>query len=82
MANGATNSCLDSQLVQVILEDLTYENGLYKLKGPYCEVQNIGYYSTAIIPELPTSNFYFTRDQEQFGSVMCYYIDYINKLHK
>jgi len=70
--NGATNSCLESQLVPVTLKDLTYENGLYKLKGTYCEVQNIGY-SPTIIPELLTSNFYFTRNQEQFGAVMSYY---------
>ena len=73
---GATNSCLDAQLVQVSLKDLTYENGLHKLKGPYCEVvpsTTFGLYPATIIPELQTSDFYFTRDQEQFGAVMCYY---------
>ena len=70
---GATNSCLNSQLVQVTLKDLTYEGGKYKLKGPYCEVRSHVYYPPIIIPELPTPNFYFTRDQEEFGAVMSYY---------
>jgi len=70
---GATNPYLESQQFQVTLKDLTYENNLYKLKGPYCEVKNIGYYNPTIIPELPTSYFNFARNQEQFGAVMCYY---------
>jgi len=70
--NGATNSCLDGQLVQVTLQDLTYENGLYKLKGPYCVVQDMEPPNVPI-PELSTPNFHYNRDQGEFGAVMCYY---------
>ena len=71
--NGATNSYLDGQLLQVTLNDITYENGLYKLKGPYCTVQDLEYPYGHNIPELATSNFYYTRNQEEFEAVMCYY---------
>ena len=38
---GANNSCLKGQLVQVTLNDITFENGRYKLKGPYCVIEDI-----------------------------------------
>ncbi|MDR0437334.1 MAG: hypothetical protein LBH22_03405, partial [Bacteroidales bacterium] len=70
--NGATNPCLESQLVQVTLNDLTFENNQYKLKGPYCEVENFDLPSVPI-PEPSTPNFNFTRNQGGFAAVMCYY---------
>ncbi|MDR2971409.1 MAG: hypothetical protein LBU83_05720, partial [Bacteroidales bacterium] len=71
--NGATNSCLDGQLIQVTLKDLTCENGLYKLKGPYCIVEDIEPPYGHNIPELPSLNFHYARNQEEFAAVMCYY---------
>jgi len=71
---GATNPYLESQLVQITLRDLTYENGLYKLKGPYCEVTEKESPTGHTIPELANpNNFNFTRNQGEFGAVMCYY---------
>ena len=70
---GATNTYLESQQFQVTLKDLTYENGLYKLKGPYCVVKDITYPYGHTIPEDSTANFYYARNQLEFGAVMCYY---------
>jgi len=76
--SGASNPCLESQLVQVTLNDLTFENGVYKLKGPYCSVEDIDEPHGHNIPELSTTEFSntgfrYTRDQEEFAAVMCYY---------
>jgi len=71
--NWTNNPCLENQMIQVTLRDLTFENGLYKLKGPYVTVERFRTLTTHIIPELPTQNFNFTRDQEEFAAVMAYY---------
>jgi len=71
--NGATNSYLDGQLMQVTLNDLTYQSGLYKLNGPYCAVEDFDWPFGHTIPELPTPNFNYTRAQEEFAAVMSYY---------
>jgi len=71
--NGANNPCLENQLGQVTLNDLTFENGLYKLKGPYCVIEDIEPPTACNIPELPTPNFHYARGEEEFAAVMCYY---------
>ncbi|MDR0363634.1 MAG: hypothetical protein LBH92_01210, partial [Bacteroidales bacterium] len=71
--NGSTNSCLDGQLKQITFNDITYENRQYKLKGPYCEIKDKEAPFGHTIPELTTSNFYYTRTELEFGAVMCYY---------
>ena len=73
--NGQTNSCLDGELISVTLRDITYNiaTGLYELKGPYCEVVDINQKGYSI-PALSNSNgFNYTRADEEFASVMCYY---------
>ena len=71
---GTTNPYLESQQFQVTLKDVTYENGLYKLKGPYCEVKEKESPTGHTIPALANpNNFNFTRNQGEFGAVMCYY---------
>ena len=72
--NGAANPYLDAQLAQVTLNDLTYENGLYRLKGAYCEVSDIEPPLGHLIPALTNpNNFNFSRNDLEFGAVMCYY---------
>jgi len=69
---GATNPYLDAELKTVPLNDLTVENSVYKLKGPYCVIEDVKLFGYNI-PESSTGNFYYTRDQDEFKSVMCYY---------
>ncbi|MGD9899863.1 MAG: T9SS type A sorting domain-containing protein [Calditrichaceae bacterium] len=69
----STNLDLDNQRVQVVLKDLTYENGLYKLKGPYAVLKDFEN-PVDVFPELPDSSaFNFTRNQQAFEAVMVYY---------
>ncbi len=69
----STNLDLDNQRAQVVLKDLTYENGLYKLKGPYAVLKDFEN-PVDVFPELPDSSaFNFTRNQQAFEAVMAYY---------
>jgi hypothetical protein len=78
--NDQNNSALQNQRIQVTLRDLSFEDGLYKLKGPYCVLEDIELPSDAF-PELTDQNgFNFTRDQQEFEDVMTYYhIDKANR---
>ncbi|MFW5879684.1 MAG: PepSY domain-containing protein, partial [bacterium] len=64
--NDATNADLDNERVQVTLHDITYENGYYSLKGPYCDVYNSPTFTNP-------NDFNFTRNQDGFEAVMAYY---------
>lgn len=56
----------------VVLQELTYENGLFQLKGPYVSVEDIGKENFPVATS-SDNTFYFTRDQSFFEDVMCYY---------
>lgn len=64
--NDLTNSDLDNERVQVALRDIIYENGVYSLKGPYCNVSGSPTFTDK-------DAFNFTRDQDGFEAVMAYY---------
>lgn len=64
---------LNAERITVILPDITYENGLYRLEGPYAVLADLENPSDNF-PELADSSaFVFTRNQQNFEAVMCYY---------
>ena len=76
--NDATNAALNAQLKTVVLSNIKLENGVYKLEGPYCKIQDIeGPYGHNINPVITTSGgvtgFNYTRNQVEFEAIMCYY---------
>lgn len=68
--NGQTNACLNDQLIRVTLHDITVENGVYKLEGPYCVIK--AFLGNGTYESLD-STFHYTRDEIMFRAVMCYY---------
>jgi len=72
--NSDTDSeALNSQRIDVVLKDITFENGSYKLKGPFAVLADLERpYET--FPEPADSNaFSFTRTEQGFEAVLCYY---------
>lgn len=69
----ANSTQLENARVSRSLPDITLENGYYKLEGPYCVLSDEEVpYET--FPEKTNSNdFNFTRDEQGFEAVMCYY---------
>ncbi len=72
--NDADTDSLSAHRSLVTLDSLTYEDGVYKLKGPYCEVTDIESpadptYFSAATPD----GFRYTRSQQQFEAVNVYY---------
>lgn len=72
--NDADSDSLNCYRTHVILDSLTFEDGVYKLKGPYCEVTDVElptdpqfYYSTT------PNGFTFTRSRQEFEAVNVYY---------
>ncbi|EHO40279.1 Propeptide peptidase M4 and M36 [Caldithrix abyssi DSM 13497] len=71
--NDADSDSLNNQRIEVILRDITYENGLYKLKGPYAVLVDLESPADNF-PELADSSaFRYTRYQQEFEHVMAYY---------
>ena len=71
--SDANNTSLQNERIQVTLRDITLENGLYKLEGPYCVLDDIETPSDNF-PELSNQNgFNYTRNQQEFEAVMVYY---------
>ncbi len=73
--SDANNTTLSNERIQVTLRDITFdeENEVYSLEGPYCVLEDL---ETPIdnFPELANPNeFNYTRDQQEFESVMVYY---------
>lgn len=72
--NDADSDSLTRYRVAVDLDSITYEGGLYKLKGPFCTVTDIEppvdpIYYTASSPE----GFMYTRSEQAFEAVNVYY---------
>lgn len=64
---------LNAERVSVTLRDLTFEGGVYKLKGPYAKLVDHESPSDNF-PELTDPNgFNYTRSQQEFEDVMVYY---------
>lgn len=62
----------DSFLDTVELKDLTYENGLFHLKGPYVTIEDRAPFNN-VPATSATGDFFFTRDQSEFEDVMVYF---------
>jgi hypothetical protein len=73
--NNADSPQLTAERKDVVLQDITYENGRYSLKGPNCVLWDITGYggTTDVFPALTTNTFNYTRSMLGFEDVMCYY---------
>ncbi|MEM6632240.1 MAG: hypothetical protein AAF694_21370 [Bacteroidota bacterium] len=62
----------DALMDTVELLDITFEEGVFRLKGPYVEIFDI---TDREIPPVTSAdgNFFFTRDESGFEDVMAYY---------
>jgi len=72
--NDATTDSLNAYRTLVTLEIVTYEDGVYKLKGPHCNVTDIE--SPADPPfycAATPHDFLYSRDQQEFEAVNVYY---------
>ena len=71
--SDANSGALNDERSSVILRDITLEDGLYKLEGPYAVLADRES-PTDAFPELADSSaFNFTRNDQSFESVMVYY---------
>ena len=68
----ADNDSLTAHLQEVVLEDITFRDGQYRLEGPYASIIDIeAPYSG--FHEQDSSNFYFTRSEDGFEAANTYY---------
>lgn len=70
--NDDTNNELDAELGGITLLDIEGNAGMFKLKGPFAEITDFQAPSNGLF-EQNSSDFSFTRDNEAFEAVMCYY---------
>jgi len=71
--NDNDSNYLNDERISVVLKDITYEGGLYKLKGPYAVLADRES-PTDNFPELTDPDgFNYTRNQQEFEDVMAYY---------
>ncbi|MFN7708835.1 MAG: M4 family metallopeptidase [Sphingobacteriia bacterium] len=68
----ATNDSLNKQRSLVTLKGLAYENGLFRLKGPYVEIADLGGPLSAPVTSTINS-FLYNRSQQGFEQVNAYY---------
>ncbi|MBI5474566.1 MAG: T9SS type A sorting domain-containing protein [Ignavibacteriae bacterium] len=72
--NDADSDSLTHYLTLVTLDSLTFEDGVYKLKGPYCEITDL---ESPIDPlfysEATPHAFTYTRSRQEFEAVNAYY---------
>jgi zinc metalloprotease ZmpB len=70
--DGDTDS-LNFYRTNVTLDSLTFEDGVYKLKGPYCEIADL---ESPVDPQYISTDkdgFKYTRSQQAFEAVNAYY---------
>lgn len=70
--NDADNNSLNGERVRVTLQDIDYTGGIFRLVGPYVDLQDL---ESPTEPVVTTTDgvFDFTRSQSGFEDVMCYY---------
>lgn len=81
--SDATNASLDAARSSVILPELDFTGGVYKLKGSYAEIKELGAPNKGLFTQA-TNTFNFTRNQDGFEAVNAYYhidnnLRYINE---
>ena len=71
--NGdADNATLNAERQNVTLQDITLNTGMYSLMGSHCTMAELGGLVDAF-PVQASSAFNFTRSQDEFEDVMCYF---------
>lgn len=70
--NDATTPELDAARTEVVLRDLTYTDGRYRLVGPWAEIREIESPSTGLFDQ-DSDSWKVTRDQQAFEAVNAYY---------
>ena len=71
--NDLDSNALNDERISVVLQDITFADGVYKLEGPYAVLSDMESPSDTF-PELADSaGFNFTRNQQDFEAVMAYY---------
>jgi hypothetical protein len=78
--SDADSEQLNGQRVSIILRDIAFEGGVYKLKGPYAVLYDHER-PNETFPELTDSSaFNYTRNEQGFEDVVCYYyVDYAGR---
>lgn len=81
--NDNTNAQLNAARTQVVLLDIEQTGASFKLEGPYVEISDFEAPNTGLFVQ-NSSTFNFTRDQQGFEAVNCYYhldktLRYINE---
>ena len=71
--DDADSDSLNFYRSRVTLDSLTFEDGMYKLKGPYCEVTDIESPTDSIYASVDKNGFDYTRSQQEFEAVNVYY---------
>jgi hypothetical protein len=72
--NDADSDSLTFYRTHVVLDSLTYEDGIYKLQGPYCRVTDIETPADPLFYGAATPDgFSYTRSQQAFEAVNVYY---------
>ena len=70
--NDADSDSLTFHRELVALHDITFEVGVYVLKGPWAEIRDFEAPFTGLHTN-PTSDFFFTRSNKSFEAVTAYY---------
>lgn len=70
--NDADNPDLNGERISVVLQDISYDAGIFRLEGPYAKVTDLEAPNTAVVTSTD-GTFNFTRSQSGFEDVMCYY---------
>ena len=71
--DDADAESLNNSRIEVLLKDLVYEDGLYRLEGPNVKLVDIEAPLDTFPRFADSSDFVFTRQQQGFESVMLYY---------
>ena len=70
--NDATNATLDATMSTVALLDINFTGTMYELVGPYAEIADFESPNNGLFSQA-SSNFNFSRDDDAFEAVNCYY---------
>src|SRR6218665_182200 len=81
--SDATNAQLDASRSSVVLREIDFTGGVYKLKSRYVEIKDVEAPSKGLFTQA-TPNFIFNRNQDGFEAVNAFYhldksLEYINE---
>ncbi|NRA10544.1 MAG: T9SS type A sorting domain-containing protein [Crocinitomicaceae bacterium] len=70
--NDATNATFDATMSTVTLYEINFTGSMYELVGPYAEIEDFESPNNGLFSQA-SSNFNFSRDDDAFEAVNCYY---------